>query len=245
MKENHDFAGLIDMFLHWRGMSKNRLAKLSGISPAYMGQIVNKGRLPSLEVVKDIASGAMCSASQFLRAAGYETEAGLLLIRGLPGSGKTTMAERISDFMPGEVSRFEADMFFTDGESYNFDPLRIQEAHDWCIDCTFNALMRDRKVIVSNAFTRNWEMARYSLMASLIGVPFSIIEAKGDFESVHGVTVEGKEAMKERWESIDPQAFVLRESVVHAFMERNNITECFYNGVKFLFPRITHPRDGS
>ena len=245
MKENRYFSGLINTVLRWEGINKNRLAKLSGVSPAYIGQIVNKGRLPSPETVKKIARGAQCSATELLRAAGYKTEAGLLLIRGLPGSGKTTMAEKISDFMPGEVSRFEADMFFADGDEYKFDLCKVREAHRWCIESTFNALMLDRKVIVSNTFVKNWEMSSYYFMASLFKIPFSIMEAHGEFENTHGVSQETKNRMKESWEPINTRLMEVGDDYRPDFMKMIGITECFYEGTRFLFPRITHPREGS
>jgi len=49
------------------------------------------------------------------------------LIRGLPGSGKTTMAKKIEGF-----EHFEADQYFEKDGSYEFDPSELNSAHEEC-----------------------------------------------------------------------------------------------------------------
>lgn len=50
----------------------------------------------------------------------------LVLIRGLPGSGKSTMAKVLA--LVG-YQHFEADMFFVRDGTYCYDRSRIREAH--------------------------------------------------------------------------------------------------------------------
>jgi adenylate kinase family enzyme len=54
----------------------------------------------------------------------------LFLVRGIPGSGKSTFAKHIWN----EYAICEADKFFHNKETgeYNFDPSRLKEAHEWC-----------------------------------------------------------------------------------------------------------------
>ena len=83
----------------------------------------------------------------------------IILVRGLPGSGKTTLAKRISD----SVS-FCADDFFGTGKDYNFDPSRLSEAHEWCkINCELWCEKNDvsKSVVIHNTFTKRWEMQSY------------------------------------------------------------------------------------
>lgn len=72
----------------------------------------------------------------------------LVLIRGLPGSGKTTMAS-----VPAQVgyAHFEADLFFITDGVYSYDASRIRDAHAWCQRKTREALASGRRVVVSNS----------------------------------------------------------------------------------------------
>lgn len=119
----------------------------------------------------------------------------LVLIRGLPGSGKTTMAKALAS---RGYEHFEADMFFELGAVYRFDASRIRQAHAWCQQMTHQALLSDRPTVVSNTFTRLAEMAPYLEMTANIRV----IEANGRWGSIHGVPPETLQRMAERWEAL-------------------------------------------
>lgn len=53
----------------------------------------------------------------------------LVLIRGLPGSGKSTMARILRQV---GYEHFEADIFFEDRGVYRYDASRVADAHAWC-----------------------------------------------------------------------------------------------------------------
>lgn len=121
----------------------------------------------------------------------------LVLVRGLPGSGKTTTGKALE--LIG-YKRFEADMWFE--RLGRFDAACLGAAHAWCRQAADAALSAGHHVVVCNTFTRLREMSDYILMASGMGVSLSIIEAEGDFGSVHDVPAEKLAAMRERWEKI-------------------------------------------
>lgn len=120
----------------------------------------------------------------------------LVIIRGLPGAGKSTLARSMAGYV-----HYEADMFFVnmDGE-YVYDPTKIADAHRWCQEKTRNALERGYSVVVSNTFVHVWEMQPYFDMANALGVPVRVIEAKGRWPNEHGVPDDVVARMRQQWE---------------------------------------------
>lgn len=131
----------------------------------------------------------------------------LILIRGLPGSGKSTKAKELLDV--GFVNDwFEADMFFMDinGE-YRFDRDKIKDAHKWCQQMTKRSLKSGRSVVISNTFTRIWEMEAYIEVARFAKADVIVIECKGEYQNIHDVPEESLALMKERWEPLLKKSF--------------------------------------
>ena len=122
----------------------------------------------------------------------------LTLIRGLPGSGKSTMARKIA--AETGAMHVEADMWVDYSQHGNAD--KVKMAHAICQSRARNALAYGGSVVVSNTFTRQWEMQPYLDMARKHGVQVEIITAMGDYGSVHNVPAEAIQAMRERWEEV-------------------------------------------
>ena len=119
----------------------------------------------------------------------------LVLIRGLPGSGKSTMAKKQ---FPNHV-HLEADMFHVNKDgAYKFDHNLIRDSHEWCQKTAEIFLNNGMDVVVSNTFTRLWEMEDYIPLAKHV----RIFEAKGNFGSIHGVPKEVVDRMRENWETL-------------------------------------------
>lgn len=118
----------------------------------------------------------------------------LYLVRGLPGSGKTTYAKTLNIF------HVEADMFFMKNGKYCFDRDHISNAHKWCVLTACNAMDAGMDVVVSNTFTKRWEMQEYIQHAGRLG--FVVVEhiCSGNFSSVHSVPQHVIERMRERFE---------------------------------------------
>jgi len=117
----------------------------------------------------------------------------IVLIRGVPGSGKTTMAKKMVGYM-----HFEADMYLEVSGKYVYDAAKVPKAHDWCVASARAALEQGKNVVVSNTFAKVWELKRYIDL----GYPFRIIEATGSWPNVHGVPQDRVELMKARWEPL-------------------------------------------
>ena len=130
----------------------------------------------------------------------------LTLVRGLPGSGKSTFA----NFIWNDYSICEADKFFVDKDgNYKFDATKLPEAHKWCreqveirmIDNIANPQYYP-EIVVSNTFTQEWEMAEYYKLAEKYGYTvFSIIvENRHGGVNQHGVPNDKLDAMRTRFQ---------------------------------------------
>jgi hypothetical protein len=122
----------------------------------------------------------------------------LFLIRGLPGSGKTTIAKQLT------LHYVEADMFFMKDGKYNFNPAQLPEAHKWCLQRTkdFMTLWGYEKIAVSNTFTEEWEMADYVKAAEDNGykVHTIVVENRHGSKSEHDVPDATMQAMEDRFD---------------------------------------------
>ena len=130
----------------------------------------------------------------------------LFLVRGLPGSGKTSFASAIWN----EYAVCEADKFFYDKEgNYNFDPSKLKEAHTWCKNQVETRMIDHQnnqqyypEIAVSNTFTQEWEMEDYFKLAEKYGykVVSLILENRHGGQNVHGVPEDKLQIMKDRFQ---------------------------------------------
>jgi len=125
----------------------------------------------------------------------------LYLIRGAPGSGKSTLADLIVHSHQGRAVWCEADHFMVDGDGrYAFDPARLQECHAQCRAKAVSAMGEGSVVIVSNTFTKLWEMQDYLEYALLFGYEVVVLHCTRKGESVHGVPSDKVQWMRDNFE---------------------------------------------
>jgi predicted kinase len=130
----------------------------------------------------------------------------LILLRGLPGSGKSTLGEVIM-YYPGSTNLnivLSADDFFTnENGQYNFDPSKLKEAHNDCLlKCAERMKNEFVKIVVANTFTQEWEMEKYFEIAERYKyrVHTIIVENRHGGENVHGVPQDKLIQMKNRFQ---------------------------------------------
>lgn len=126
----------------------------------------------------------------------------LIIIRGLPGAGKTTLAKKMIENNPSFL-HFEADMYFEEDGVYKFVASKIGKAHEWCQNSTKTALQHGKTAVVSNTFTTRWEVEPYLLMAERLGIPYEIITLTDNYGSIHNVPQETINKMQARFENIE------------------------------------------
>lgn len=125
----------------------------------------------------------------------------LYLIRGIPGSGKSTFAKEL--YRSSLVDAvFEADQYFTtiDGK-YKFDPSKIEAAHSACQKNVIDALNAGKSVAVSNTSCAEWEVRVYEKIANETKSKFVsvIVENRHGNGSVHDVPSDVIENMRKRF----------------------------------------------
>jgi predicted kinase len=138
----------------------------------------------------------------------------LFLIRGLPSSGKSTLADLLSE--NGTYPVLSADMYFEDSEgNYNFDVTKIKDAHLWCQDRVKQYLLVEdgwfpknlpyfssvNKIFVANTFTTEWEMQPYFDLAKKYDydVFTIIVENRHGNKNNHNVPDETILKMRDRF----------------------------------------------
>lgn len=126
------------------------------------------------------------------------------LIRGLPGSGKSSLASVLekASVLEHNVIRVEADDFFLDHEgNYNFDATKLKQAHEYCYSKASEYLKLEYDVIVSNTSTTEKEVKHYQELAEKNNATFVsiIVENRHGNTSVHNVPAEKIQQMKNRF----------------------------------------------
>lgn len=121
----------------------------------------------------------------------------LVLIRGLPGSGKSTFAKSMIIGRQEHWAWFEADRWMiNENAEYEFDPSKLSMVHKKCLEHTMEALNANINVVVSNTFSRRWEMQPYYDL----GFPTTEIMMLGNYQNIHGVPDHKIQEMRDRWE---------------------------------------------
>tara|TARA_R100000664_G_C2743405_1_gene131599 strand:+ start:755 stop:1219 length:465 start_codon:yes stop_codon:yes gene_type:complete len=147
----------------------------------------------------------------------------LIIMRGLPGSGKTHYLNekygwQVWDF--GAAVCSADDFFYNEDGEYNFVRWKIGQAHEACKTKAFNAMrLGFPKVCISNTNVCRWEYELYVRMGRHFGYEVEIVNlfdaGLTDEElaerNVHGVPVEAIAAMRARYEQTTPQQEVSKD----------------------------------
>ena len=135
----------------------------------------------------------------------------LIILRGLPGSGKTTLARILMlaaepDWKNGgdrgDAIICEADQHFQHGLQYKFDATQLKEAHDKCLKKARDLMeVSESLIIVSNTSSCEWEFQAYCDAADEFGymVHSLVVENRHGSQSVHDIPDDSIQNMRERF----------------------------------------------
>ncbi len=119
------------------------------------------------------------------------------IVRGIPGSGKSTVARTIADAISGY--HFEADMYFEQDGEYKFDMTKLHQAHQWCQNQVSSCLYYGTNVVVSNTFTTIKELKPYFELAKQYAIVPNVVLAQNQFQNVHNVPEDKLQIMRDRF----------------------------------------------
>lgn len=129
----------------------------------------------------------------------------MYILRGLPGSGKSTKANEIG----ANVNVFGSDSFW--GDEYDFDESRIGEAHRWNQKRVLDAINQNLSpIVVDNTNVSMYEFKPYVQMAIKHGYDIEFVEPDTPWKfdanelasrNKHNVPLDVIQSMLDRWDS--------------------------------------------
>lgn len=122
------------------------------------------------------------------------------ILRGIPGNGKSTLAEQLCDTNKSSVICC-ADDYFMHNNEYLFNAEKLGSAHKWCQQLFLENLTDETEIIVvANTNTRERDVNVYRKLAIEHGYTVFVLTVENwhNGNDVHNVPEETKEKMREQ-----------------------------------------------
>jgi len=137
----------------------------------------------------------------------------MFILRGLPGSGKSTVVRKLKEVYP-EASVCSADEYFLSMGVYEYDKTKLKDAHVFSQNkAEEQCKSLVNTVIVDNTNVKKWEIVPYLKIASSKGYTVVIVEPKTPWKfdpdelvtkNLHNVSRSKIEARLKDWHRITP-----------------------------------------
>lgn len=125
----------------------------------------------------------------------------LYLIRGLPGSGKSTFAATLADSL--DCNHYEHDQYlFTEEGEYLWTEKRMAYAYRQCLRDTEDTMIEGEPVVVSNVFPTSKSLKNYRKLAEKYGyrVTYIVVENRRGGVNIHNVPEEALADMRKAFQ---------------------------------------------
>lgn len=121
----------------------------------------------------------------------------LHIVRGIPGSGKSTFAKKAFN----GALLLENDMWFVRDGKYKWSAgVELFKAIRWCKSAAEEALARGMDVVVANTFTKREFVQHYVDLAESLGATWDVWRCVGDYGSVHGLPALAMQSFRDGME---------------------------------------------
>ena len=125
----------------------------------------------------------------------------MYLIRGLPGSGKSTFAGTLADAI--DAQHFEHDRYlFTPEGEYLWTEGRMAYAYRQCLRDTEEAMSQGLQVVVSNVFPTSKSLKNYRKLAEKYDyqLTYIVVENRRGGVNIHDVPQEALDDMRKAFQ---------------------------------------------
>lgn len=125
----------------------------------------------------------------------------LYLIRGLPGSGKSTFAKSLADAL--DCNHYEHDKYlYTEEGKYLWTEQRMAYAYRQCLRDTEATMAEGEPVVVSNVFPTSKSLKNYRKLAEKYGhrVTYIVVENRRGGVNIHDVPQEALDDMRKAFQ---------------------------------------------
>ncbi|XP_013793718.1 2',3'-cyclic-nucleotide 3'-phosphodiesterase-like [Limulus polyphemus] len=141
----------------------------------------------------------------------------MVIMRGLPGSGKSYIVSKLEEMYGKSCIVCSADQYFCKNGIYRFERSKLDYAHKFCQEKAERVCrMSTPVVIIDNTNVRRWEMDFYRELAHREGYIQLFVEPKTPWKfdpevlaskNSHGIATEMLQRRLEQWELVHPLYF--------------------------------------
>jgi len=128
----------------------------------------------------------------------------LTIVRGIPGSGKSTFAKKYAA-ANGHIKVIEPDDFWTDRKrkyEYHAELREVYEMYGKAA-VTHELIIEKRPCVIADVFATRKDLQFFKDLCEMYEIPLEVFRMTGEFQNVHNVNEDDLKEMKISFESFD------------------------------------------